>query len=59
MHENSNLWFLDPLQDAAQRKIRFTSTHPPKDLFDKIESVVMEMGFKVHRGAGKVDKHVL
>lgn len=41
-------------EDAAQRKIRFTSTHPPKDLFDKIESVVMEMGFKVHRGAGKL-----
>jgi 5'-AMP-activated protein kinase catalytic alpha subunit len=50
---------MDSLQDAAQRKIRFTSTHPPKDLFDKVESVVMEMGFEVHRGPSKVDQHVL
>lgn len=56
---NSILWFVDSLQDAAQRKIRFTSTHPPKELFDKIESVVMEMGFEVHRGPSKVAKHVL
>lgn len=48
---------MDSLQDAAQRKIRFTSTHPPKDLFGKIESVVMEMGFEVHMGPSKVDKH--
>lgn len=41
-------------EDAAQRKIRFTSTHPPKDLFDKVESVVMEMGFEVHRGPSKL-----
>ncbi|XP_066306198.1 CBL-interacting protein kinase 1-like isoform X2 [Miscanthus floridulus] len=41
-------------EDAAQRKIRFTSTHPPKVLFDKIESVVMEMGFEVHRGSSKL-----
>jgi len=47
---------MDSLQDVAQRKIRFTSTHSPKDLFDKIENAVTEMGFKVHRGPRKVDK---
>jgi len=48
---------MDSLQDVAQRKIRFTSTHSPKDLFDKMENAVTEMGFKVHRGPRKVDKH--
>jgi hypothetical protein len=42
------------LQDASQRKIRFTSTHSPKDLFDKIENVVTEMGFQVQRGNSKL-----
>ncbi|CAO2192679.1 unnamed protein product [Urochloa humidicola] len=41
-------------EDVAQRKIRFTSMHPPKDLFDKIENVVTEMGFEVHRGPRKL-----
>ncbi|XP_062196991.1 CBL-interacting protein kinase 1 isoform X2 [Phragmites australis] len=41
-------------EDVAQRKIRFTSTHSPRDLFDKIENVVTEMGFQVQRGQSKL-----
>ncbi|KAK3164171.1 hypothetical protein QOZ80_1AG0013670 [Eleusine coracana subsp. coracana] len=41
-------------EDAAQRKIRFTSTHSPTDLFDKIENIVTEMGFQVQRGTIKL-----
>ncbi|KAL5229275.1 hypothetical protein ABZP36_017540 [Zizania latifolia] len=41
-------------EDAAQRKIKFTSTHSPKDLFDKIENAVTEMGFQVQRGHSKL-----
>jgi len=45
---------LNLLQDVSQRKIRFTTTHPPKDLFDKIERPASEMGFQVQRGHGKL-----
>ncbi|TVU21325.1 hypothetical protein EJB05_30953 [Eragrostis curvula] len=41
-------------EDVAQRKIRFTSTHSPTDLFDKIENVVTEMGFQVQKGSSKL-----
>nr|CAB3460128.1 unnamed protein product [Digitaria exilis] len=41
-------------EDVSQRKIRFITTHPPKDLFDKIESSASEMGFQVQRGNGKL-----
>ncbi|XP_062208916.1 CBL-interacting protein kinase 1-like isoform X2 [Phragmites australis] len=41
-------------EDVAQRKIRFTSTHSPKDLFDRIDNVVTEMGFQVQRGPSKL-----
>ncbi|KAG2616249.1 CBL-interacting protein kinase 17-like isoform X1 [Panicum virgatum] len=41
-------------EDVSQRKIRFTTTHPPKDLFDKIERSASEMGFQVQRGHGKL-----
>ncbi|KAL6865342.1 hypothetical protein ACP4OV_016493 [Aristida adscensionis] len=41
-------------EEVSQRKIRFTSTLPPKDLFDKIESSASEMGFQVHRGPNKL-----
>jgi hypothetical protein len=50
-------WLFDSIQDVAQRKIRFPSTHSPMDLFDKIEDVVTEMGFQVQRGPSKVDYH--
>lgn len=45
---------LPPLQDVSQRKIRFTSIHSPKDLFDKIENAVTMMGFQAQRGHSKL-----
>lgn len=54
----SRYWCLDPLQDVSQRKIRFTSTHSPKDLFDKIENAVKLMGFQAQRGHSKVDTQI-
>lgn len=42
------------LQDVSERKIRFTSTHSPKDLSDKIVDIVTEMGLEVQKGHGKV-----
>lgn len=50
----SSEFFFNLLQDVSLRKIRFTSTHPPEDLFDKIENSASEMGFHVHRGHSKV-----
>lgn len=41
-------------EDVSQRKIRFTSTHSPKDLFDKIENAVKLMEFQAQRGHSKL-----
>jgi 5'-AMP-activated protein kinase catalytic alpha subunit len=41
-------------EDVSQRKIRFTSTHSPKDLFDKIENVVTAIGFQAQRRHSKL-----
>ncbi|KAG0496492.1 hypothetical protein HPP92_001010 [Vanilla planifolia] len=41
-------------EDVSERKIRFTSNHSPKDLFEKIEEIVTKMGFQVQRGNGKL-----
>ncbi|KAJ3693202.1 hypothetical protein LUZ60_008682 [Juncus effusus] len=41
-------------EEVLQRKIRFTSTYSPKDLFDKIEGIVVLMGFQVLRANGKL-----
>ncbi|XP_062179959.1 CBL-interacting protein kinase 17-like isoform X2 [Phragmites australis] len=41
-------------EKVSQRKIRFTSTHPPKDLFEKIECSASQLGFQVHRGHSKL-----
>ncbi|XP_010230801.1 CBL-interacting protein kinase 1 isoform X2 [Brachypodium distachyon] len=41
-------------EDVSQRKIRFTSTHSPKDLFEKIENAVTVMGFQAQRGHSKL-----
>jgi 5'-AMP-activated protein kinase catalytic alpha subunit len=41
-------------EEVSQRRIRFTSTHPPKDAFDKIESSATELGFQVQRGHSKL-----
>ncbi|RWW23832.1 hypothetical protein GW17_00011904 [Ensete ventricosum] len=42
--------------DVSERRIRFTSNHSPKHLFEKIENIVTEMGFQVQKGHGKVSK---
>ncbi|XP_010938917.1 CBL-interacting protein kinase 1 [Elaeis guineensis] len=41
-------------EDVSERKIRFTSNYPPKDLFNKIKDIVTEMGYQVQRGCGKL-----
>ncbi|CAL9149572.1 unnamed protein product [Musa hybrid cultivar] len=41
-------------EDVSERKIRFTSNHSPKHLFEKIEHIVTEMGYQIHRGHGKL-----
>ncbi|CAL0320210.1 unnamed protein product [Lupinus luteus] len=39
-------------EDVSERKIRFTSHHSPKDLIEKIEDIVTEMGFIVQKRNG-------
>ncbi|CAL9069551.1 CBL-interacting protein kinase 1-like [Musa acuminata AAA Group] len=41
-------------EDVSERKIRFTSTHSPKDLSDKIVDIVTEMGLEAQKGHGKL-----
>ncbi|KAK3137564.1 hypothetical protein QOZ80_5BG0454040 [Eleusine coracana subsp. coracana] len=41
-------------EEVSQRKIRFTSTHEPEELFSKIENSATHMGFKVQRGQSKL-----
>uniref|UniRef100_A0A452XXC2 non-specific serine/threonine protein kinase n=1 Tax=Aegilops tauschii subsp. strangulata TaxID=200361 RepID=A0A452XXC2_AEGTS len=41
-------------EGVSQRKIRFTSAHPPKDLFDKIEVSATQSGFHVQRAHSKL-----
>ncbi|THU55235.1 hypothetical protein C4D60_Mb11t04440 [Musa balbisiana] len=41
-------------EDASERKIRFTSDHSPKELFEKIVDIVTEMGLQVQKGHGKL-----
>ncbi|OVA13524.1 Protein kinase domain [Macleaya cordata] len=41
-------------EDAAERKIRFTSNYSPKDLLEKIEDIVTEMGLQVRKKNGKL-----
>lgn len=36
-------------EDASERKIRFTSNYSPKELFEKIEVIVTEMGYRVQK----------
>ncbi|KAK1316820.1 CBL-interacting protein kinase 1 [Acorus calamus] len=40
--------------DVSERKIRFTSTYAPKDLLEKIEDIVTEMGYQVQKKNGKL-----
>jgi len=41
-------------QDVSERKIRFTSIHSPKDLVERLEDIVTEMGFRVQKKNGMV-----
>nr|XP_009384457.1 PREDICTED: CBL-interacting protein kinase 1-like isoform X2 [Musa acuminata subsp. malaccensis] len=41
-------------EDVSERKTRFTSTHSPKDLSDKIVDIVTEMGLEAQKGHGKL-----
>lgn len=41
-------------EEVSERKIRFTSNYSPKDLFEKIEGIVTEMGFQVQKGHHKL-----
>ncbi|CAJ1975683.1 unnamed protein product [Sphenostylis stenocarpa] len=39
-------------EDVSERKIRFTSTHTPKVLEERIEDIVTEMGYRVQKKNG-------
>ncbi|KAL3812209.1 hypothetical protein ACJIZ3_013477 [Penstemon smallii] len=41
-------------EDVSERKIRFTSNHFPKELLEKLENTVLQMGFHVHKKNGKL-----
>ncbi|KAG7995660.1 hypothetical protein I3843_01G121200 [Carya illinoinensis] len=41
-------------EDVSERKIRFTSNHTAKDLLEKIENIVTEMGFSVLKKNGRL-----
>ncbi|GAA0169750.1 non-receptor serine/threonine protein kinase [Lithospermum erythrorhizon] len=41
-------------EDAAERKIRFTSHHPPKELLERIEKTAKKMGFLVQKKNGRL-----
>ncbi|KAL4203000.1 hypothetical protein AMTRI_Chr02g266330 [Amborella trichopoda] len=41
-------------EDASERKIRFTSNYSEKDLLERIEDIVTEMGFRVQKKNGKL-----
>ncbi|KAF3340491.1 CBL-interacting protein kinase 1 isoform X1 [Carex littledalei] len=41
-------------EGISERKMRFTSSYPLKDLFEKIEEIVTKMGFLVQRGSAKI-----
>ncbi|KAE8077138.1 hypothetical protein FH972_015732 [Carpinus fangiana] len=41
-------------EDVSERKIRFTSNHSAKDLLERIEDIVTEMGFSVLKKNGRL-----
>ncbi|KAK9934141.1 hypothetical protein M0R45_021295 [Rubus argutus] len=41
-------------EDVSERKIRFTSNHSPKDLLERIEEIVTEMGYGVQKKNGRL-----
>ena len=43
------------MQDVSERKIRFTTIHSAKeDILNRMEDLVKEMGFLVHKKEGRV-----
>ncbi|KAH9766568.1 CBL-interacting serine/threonine-protein kinase 1 [Citrus sinensis] len=47
-------FFEKEVNDVSERKIRFTSNHSAKDLLERIEDIVTEMGFRVQKKNGKL-----
>ncbi|XP_022844672.1 CBL-interacting serine/threonine-protein kinase 1-like [Olea europaea var. sylvestris] len=41
-------------EDVSERKIRFTSNHSQRELLERIEDMVTQMGFQVQRKNGKL-----
>ncbi|PIA37921.1 hypothetical protein AQUCO_02900048v1 [Aquilegia coerulea] len=41
-------------EDVSERKIRFTSNYSPKELLEKIEDIVIEMGLRVRKRNGQL-----
>ncbi|KAL6959099.1 CBL-interacting serine/threonine-protein kinase 1 [Sarracenia purpurea var. burkii] len=41
-------------EDVSERKIRFASNHSPKQLLQRIEDIVTQLGFRVQRKNGKL-----
>ncbi|WCJ23206.1 CBL-interacting protein kinase 1 [Euphorbia peplus] len=41
-------------EDVSERKVRFTSNHSMKDLLEKIEDIVTEMGFRIQKKNGRL-----
>lgn len=41
-------------EDVSERKIRFTSNHSAKDLLERIEDTVTQMGFRVQKKNGRL-----
>ncbi|KAK3017221.1 hypothetical protein RJ639_007139 [Escallonia herrerae] len=41
-------------EDVSQRKIRFTSNHTPRELLERIEDTVTQMGFAVQKKNGRL-----
>ncbi|KAG5555408.1 hypothetical protein RHGRI_012823 [Rhododendron griersonianum] len=39
-------------EDVSERKIRFPSNHSPKELLERIEDIVTQMGFRVQKKKG-------
>ncbi|KAK1390300.1 NAF domain-containing protein [Heracleum sosnowskyi] len=41
-------------EDVSERRMRFTSHHSPKELMERIEDIVTQMGFVVQKRNGKL-----
>ncbi|XP_037494765.1 CBL-interacting serine/threonine-protein kinase 1 isoform X3 [Jatropha curcas] len=52
-HIDNEAFSIDEV-DVSERKIRFTSNHSLKDLHEKIEDIVTEMGFRIQKKNGRL-----